>query len=212
MVLAYALAIIADRARALLASLALAAIVICLALPGSTADIGFQLSFVSVLAIVLGMRRFAQWWRRRIAMHDVAEQRSGAEHTFGWMPRAGAAIAGYVAVSFWALMGVAPLTAYHFNQFSTVGVIANSVVVPIMAIGGVICGLTACAIGIVAPALGAPLLVAAGWSLAAGTWLAGWFARWPGAYFRIFTPTPLEVAIAYGFLLLWLTGPIEHAP
>ena len=76
MVLAYALAVIADRARALLASLALAAIVICLALPGSTADIGFQLSFASVLAIVLGMRRFAPWWRRRIGIHDPAERTS----------------------------------------------------------------------------------------------------------------------------------------
>jgi competence protein ComEC len=210
MVLAYTMAIVADRARALLASLALAAIVICVALPGSTADIGFQLSFVSVLAIVLGMRRFAPWWRRRFATHDTAQHAPGAEHTHAWMRRAGAAVAGYVAVSFWALMGVAPLTAYHFNQFSAVGVIANSVVVPIMAIGGVICGLTACAIGMVAPAVGAPLLIAAGWSLGAGTWLAGWFARWPGAYFRIFTPTPLEIAIVYGFLLLWLTAPIER--
>ncbi len=204
MVLAYALAVIADRARALLASLALAAIVICLTLPGSTADIGFQLSFVSVLAIALGMRRFAAWWRRRIGMHD------SKEYAPALIVRGGAAIAGYAAVSFWALMGVAPLTAYHFNQFSAVGVIANSVVVPIMAIGGVVCGLAACALGLAAPALGAPLLVAAGWSLGAGTWLAGWFARWPAAYFRVFTPTALEIAIAYGFLLLWLTKPIER--
>ena len=210
MVLAYALAVIADRARALLASLALAAIVICLALPGSTADIGFQLSFAAVLVIVLGMRRFAAWWRRRIGIHDAAGRKPGTKHTPQWLPRAGTAIAAYVAVSFWALMGVAPLTAYHFNQFSAVGVIANSVVVPIMAIGGVICGLTACAIGMIAPALGAPLLIVAGWSLAAGTYLAGWFVRWPAAYFRIFTPTPLEIAIVYGFLLLWLTRPIER--
>jgi competence protein ComEC len=211
MVLAYTMAIVADRARALLASLALAAIVICLVLPGSTADIGFQLSFVSVLAIVLGMRRFAPWWERRFATRDAAERRSGAERGPGWMARVAAALAGYVAVSFWALIGVAPLTAYHFNQFSAVGVLANSVVVPIMAIGGVIGGLTACAIGMFAPALGAPLLIAAGWSLTAGTWLAGWFARWPWAYFRTFTPTPLEIAIAYGFLLLWLTAPVEHS-
>jgi competence protein ComEC len=204
MVLAYALAVIADRARALLASLALAAIVICLALPGSTADIGFQLSFASVLAIVLGMRRFAPWWRRRVGTNDTAE------HTSRRLPRAVAAIAAYLAVSFWALIGVAPLTAYHFNQFSAIGVIANSVVVPIMAIGGVICGLSACAIGMIAPAEGAPLLIGAGWSLAAGTWLAGWFARWPAAYFTIFTPTPLEIAIVYGLLLLWLTAPIER--
>ncbi|MGZ3511053.1 MAG: DNA internalization-related competence protein ComEC/Rec2 [Candidatus Binataceae bacterium] len=206
MVLAYTLAVIADRARALLASLALAAIVICLALPGSTADIGFQLSFASVLAIVLGMRRFAPWWQRRFGIDEPGG------HAPSRVPRAAAAIAGYGAVSFWALMGVAPLTAYHFNQFSAVGVIANSVVVPIMALGGVVCGLTACAIGMVAPAVGAPLLCAAGWSLAAGTWLAGWFVRWPAAYFRIFTPTPIEIAIVYGLLLLWLTRPIERAP
>jgi len=80
-----------------------------------------------------------------------------------------------------------------------------------MAVGGVILGLTACAIGLIAPALGAPLLIAAGWSLAVGTWLAGWFARWPGAWFRIFTPSLLEIAIIYGLLLLWLTRPIEPA-
>ena len=141
MVLAYALAVIADGARALLASLVLAAILICLAMPGSTADIGFQLSFASVLAIVLGMRRFAPWWRRRFSSPD-------SDHMPSLLPRIAAAIAGHVAVSFWALLGVAPLTAYHFNQFSTVGVIANSIVVPVMALGGVVCGLAACAIGL----------------------------------------------------------------
>jgi ComEC/Rec2-related protein len=44
MVLAYAVAILIDRSRELLASVALAALIICFALPGSTADIGFQLS------------------------------------------------------------------------------------------------------------------------------------------------------------------------
>src|SRR5262249_11186391 len=157
--------------------------------------------FTSVLAIVLGMHRFAPWWRRRVEAHDPAERAPSR------MQRAAAAIAGYVAVSFWAMVGVTPLTACHFNQFSTIGVIANSIVVPIMAIGGVICGPIACAIGMVAPAVGAPLLIAAGWSLEAGTYLAGWFARWPAAWFRVFTPTPLEIAIVYGLLLLWLTRP-----
>jgi competence protein ComEC len=206
MVLAYALAILVDRARALLASLGLAAIVICIAMPGSTADIGFQLSFVSVLAIVLGMRRFAPWWRGRFAV------RSPAEHTPSRMGRVGAAAAGYVAVSFWALLGVAPLTARHFNQFSVVGIVANAICVPIIAIGGVICGLVGCAIGMTAPSLGGPILVVAGWSLAAGTWLAGWFARWPAAYFRIFTPTALEIILAYSIILLWLTRELTRDP
>src|SRR5208282_601700 len=65
MVLAYMLAVMIDRSREAIAPLALAAIVICVALPGSTADIGFQLSFASVIAIVLGMRRFTAWFARR---------------------------------------------------------------------------------------------------------------------------------------------------
>jgi competence protein ComEC len=202
MVLAYTAAVIADRSREVLASLALAAIIICLAMPGSTADIGFQLSFVAVFAIVLGMRRFAAWWRRR---NELRGNIGAIRH---WIIRVAAFAGGYVAVSFWALLGVAPLTAYHFNQFSVVGLVANSVVVPVMALGGVVCGLAACAIGLFAPALGAPLLHVAGWALWLGTLLAGWFVRWPYAYFRTFTPTPLEIAVAYGWLMLWLVRPL----
>ena len=205
MVLAYTLAVIADRSRALLASLALAAIVICLALPGL--DRGHRFSalvrlgardrardapFRAVVAAAIRSTRP----RRSIRPANIA--RRGGDRGLRRRLVLGA-------------VGVAPLTAYHFNQFSAVGVIANSVVVPIIAVGGVIVGLIACAVGMIAPALGAPLLIVAGWSLAVGTWLAGWFVRWPAAYFRIFTPTPLEIVVVYGFLLLWLTRPIERS-
>ena len=126
MVLSYVAAVMLDRTHEVMASLALAAMVICLLLPGSTADIGFQLSFVSVLAIVLGMRRYEAWWRsyrERTKLFPRRMQR---------LAQIAAGVGGYVAVSFWALAGTAALTAYHFNQFSTVGIIANAVVVPIM--------------------------------------------------------------------------------
>ena len=149
MVLSYAAAVMLDRSREVLASLAAAAIVICLWLPGSTADIGFQLSFASVLAIVLGMRRYKAWWRRN------------RERVDAWSPdlqrlaRVTAAVGGYVAVSFWALIGTAALTAYHFNQFSTVGIAANAVVVPIMAGGGAVGGLCGALLSVMSPSGGA---------------------------------------------------------
>ena len=62
MVLCYVGAVLADRGREIVASLALAALIICFALPGSSMDIGFQLSFVAVLGIVLGMGRYRAWW------------------------------------------------------------------------------------------------------------------------------------------------------
>ena len=121
MVLAYMMAVTIDRSSEAIASLALAAIVICVALPGSTADIGFQLSFVSVIAIVLGMRRFAAWFAAPQAPRRLAGEPSSHGWTFAEFA------AGYLAVSFWAMVGTAPLTAFHFNQFAIVGLVANAV-------------------------------------------------------------------------------------
>lgn len=201
MVLAYAVAILIDRSRELLASLALAALIICFALPGSTADIGFQLSFASVLVILVGMRRFAAWWRMRMRP-KTTEAGVSRGHAVA------EAIAGYVAVSFWALIGTAPLTAFHFNQFSLVGLIANAVVVPIMGFGAVICGLAAAALSFVSPTGARPILLLAGTLAGAGSWLAGWFEGWPLAWTRIFTPTIFEITIAYGFIAIWCARPL----
>ncbi len=205
MVLAYLFAVMIDRAREVAASLALAALVICLVIPGSTADIGFQLSFVSVIAIVLGMRRFARWQDRRRAVSGLALVPDSIGR------RAAMVILGYCAVSFWAMLGTAPLTAYHFNQFAIVGVVANAVVVPVMGFAGVILGLAASATSFVCPPAARTILWVAGQFLAAGTWLARWFVAWPLAWTRIFTPTIPELAIAYGFLALWLCRPHPEA-
>ncbi len=202
MVLAYMLAVAIDRSREAIASLALAAIVICIALPGSTADIGFQLSFASVIAIVLGMRRFAAWFARRKRLGLLRGEPSSRR----W--RYIEAVTAYLAVSFWAMAGTAPLTAYHFNQFAIVGIVANAVVVPIMALGATISGLVAAAVSLFSEPAARPILLFGASALAAGNWLAEWFMNWPMAWFRIFTPTMLEVAIAYAFLSIWLLAPL----
>ena len=203
MVLSYALAIMIDRSRELISSLALAALIICLALPASTADIGFQLSFASVLVILLGMRRFAAWWRWRY-MNPLAPPAQRSR-----LNVAAEVIVGYLAVSFWALLGTAPLTAFHFNQFSMVGLIANAVVVPIMGFGVVTCGLLAAALSFVSTPLARGPLWIAGQLAVAGTSLAGWFVAWPLAWERVFTPTVVELMIVYGGLLWWLIAPLK---
>ena len=126
---AYAGAVMIAPSPALVLGLAPSALIICIALPASTADIGFQLSFAAVLAILLGMRRFTAWWRWRYK-NPLAPPADRSR-----LNLAAEVIAGYVAVSFWAMLGTAPLTAFHFNQFSLVGLIANAVVVPIIVLG-----------------------------------------------------------------------------
>jgi competence protein ComEC len=205
MVLAYMLAVAIDRSREAIGSLALAAIVICVALPGSTADIGFQLSFASVIAIVLGMRRFAAWFARRKRVGMLRGEPSLPRWRLIEAPT------GYLAVSFWAMLGTAPLTAYHFNQFAIVGIVANALVVPIMAFGATVSGLVAAALSFVSEPAARPVLLFGASALAAGNWLAGWFVDWPMAWFRIFTPTILELSIAYAFLAIWLLAPLAVA-
>ena len=104
MVLAYMGAIMLDRARELMASLVLAALVICFVMPGSTADIGFQLSFFAVGAILLGMRRFSAWWHWRYVPI--------ADHEPGVRLRLSEWATSYGALSFWAMIGTAPLPPF----------------------------------------------------------------------------------------------------
>src|SRR5947199_74302 len=93
MVVVAVLAGLAGRRVDVLRSLAVAAVVLALAWPGAPLEISFQLSFVSVLAIVLGARRFGP-------------QAPGG----GWRARLRAA----ALVSPSALAGTAPPTAFHF--------------------------------------------------------------------------------------------------
>ncbi len=202
MVLAYMLALLIDRPREAIASLALAAIVICVAIPGSTADIGFQLSFASVIAIVIGMRRFASWIARRKRLGRLPAEPTARLWTYAEM------ILGYCAVSFWAMLGTAPLTAFHFNQFAIVGMVANAVVVPIMAFGATVSGLIAAVMSFFSEPIARAILLLGGKALELGNWFAESFVDWPLAWFRTFTPTALELGIAYGFLMLWLLAPL----
>lgn len=204
MVLCYVGAVLADRSREVLASLALAALIICVAMPGSSADIGFQLSFVAVIGIMLGMRHYAAWWER------VRERTRGGRGEF--LYAAGAALAGYLAVSFFALIVTAPLTAFYFNQFSVIGLIANSIVVPVMALGGMVLGLAAAALSFIWMPAAGTILHAAGAALGLGNRLAELFVSLPGAWMRIFTPSRLELALVYGLLGLWLCVPINPLP
>lgn len=203
MVLCYVGAVLADRSREVMASLALAALIVCLALPGSSMDIGFQLSFAAVLGILLGMRHYSAWWER------WRERISGGRGEILYL--GGGALIGYLAVSFFALLATAPLTARYFNQFSLVGLIANPVVVPVMALGGVVIGLFAAALSFFCRPLAGLLLHCAGWSLAVGNRLAETFLHLPGAWVRVFTPTLLELVLAYGLLGLWLCRPIRQS-
>lgn len=192
MVLVYLCAILLDRQEEVFRSLALAALLISLLWPGAVLDISFQLSFLSVLSILLGMKQFTRWWetwkeKNQLALHP-------------WRARILYWLATYIAVSLYALLGTAPLTAFHFHQVSLAGVFANLLIVPLLGSGAVLCGLLAAMLLFLHPLCAAPFLFCAGVLTSVGVWLTQRISAWSFAAFHVVTPTALELLLLYGCL------------
>jgi competence protein ComEC len=192
MVLVYLCAILLDRRDEVYRSLALAALLISLLWPGAVLDISFQLSFLSVLSIVLGMKRFSKWWEEGKTQR-LSPLPPWRERLYYWS-------ASYLVVSFCALLGSAPLTAFHFNQVSIAGLLANLLIVPLLGSGAVILGLSAAALLFFLPSLAALVLACAGLITQAGVWLTHLIGSWSLASFSVVTPTILELFLLYGCL------------
>jgi len=179
MVVAAVLAGLSGRRADVLRSLALAALVLALAWPGAPLEISFQLSFVSVLAIVLGVGRFGP--------------RGGGG---GWRERLRAA----ALVSPSALAGTAPLTALHFHQVSLVAVVANPIAVPIFGSIVVVVGLAGALVEPLAPAAARALFRVAGLVLRPGIALVSWLAAPGWAAVDVPIPSLVELGLLYGAL------------
>ncbi len=116
-------------------SLCLAAIIILSINPRQLFDIGFQLSFVSVLVIVYLYPRIKAYLK--VDSLKIASFRFFVE-------------GGIVSVSAW--LGTAGFIAYYFKIISPITVIANIFIVPLASLI-TLCGISLIIIGFVCPAL-----------------------------------------------------------
>jgi competence protein ComEC len=112
-----------------LSSIALAALLILVAVPGQAMDVGFLLSFVVVLVLMILYPRLERVWRPwvepdplRVAPENVWRVRG--RHVCRY-------ILSLVALSGCATVGSIPLMAYYFEQFTPIGILANVWVVPL---------------------------------------------------------------------------------
>ena len=99
-----------SRGRASLNVLAFAAIVMLIVEPQTLFEVGFQMSFAAVFAILLFMPLFERLWQPRQLLLRLL-----------W---------GSVIMSTVAQLGVGPLIAYYFGRFSTCFILTNFIVVP----------------------------------------------------------------------------------
>lgn len=192
MIVVYLFAVLLGRHEEVYRSLALAALLISILWPGAVLDISFQLSFLSVLSLVLGMKQFTAW-RERQSSRQPTIRRSWQERLRYWFTAS-------LVVSFSALLGTAPLTAFHFNQVPVVGFVTNLLVIPLLGSGAVLLGLLAATVFFLHSGLATLLLFCAGFVTQMGVWLTQTIGAWPWAALSVVTPTLLELFLFYGCL------------
>lgn len=181
MISIFALFSVMGRRRSPVNLLCFTAIVMLLVNPASLYDIGFQLSFVAVLSILL--------WTPLVEC--FLPDNYLASH------RAQAYLFGMVEVSLAAQIGVAPLIAFHFGRFSTYFLLTNFLVMPAatMILYGAL-------VVLVIPGLGPVLLAMVGILNKA----LGWLSQMPYASIDGLHPSVLQICLLYiGVVTLYWT-------
>ncbi len=110
----YALLSLGYRDRLSLNALAFTAIVVLVVSPYTLFDVGFQMSYLAVLSILIWMPVVEGWVRA-----DVLQR----HRWLRWLW-------GLLTLSVAAQLGVAPLIAYYFGRFSTWFLLTNLVAIP----------------------------------------------------------------------------------
>ena len=189
----YQLAVLLDRDEEVFASLTLAALLIALVWPGVVADISFQLSFLAVLFIVWGMRKFHEWLppKRR---DELPQERS-------WIKARLRQASMHLAVPLLATLGTGPLIAHYFGHLSLAGFVANPLIVPLVGFVVVPLGLIIGFLAVVAPEAAILCAAAAEKLVALTAWLVQLFAHLPLANIGVPAPNAFEIALLYGLLI-----------
>ena len=189
----YELAVMLDREEEVFASLTLAALLIALVWPGVIADISFQLSFLAVLFIVWGMRKFHDWFP--VSKSDELPQERS------WVKARLRQAGMHFAVPLLATLGTGPLIAHYFGHLSLAGFIANPLIVPLVGFVVVPLGLVIGFLAVLAPELASYLVWLAEKLSLLTTRLVDIFAHLPFANFAVPSPNALEVIGLYTLLL-----------
>ena len=194
----YSLMTLSGRGRSPLNTLSLAALVILLVQPFALYDIGFQLSFLAVLSLVLFYRKLAGWLPSFVKSNIVLRP-----------------VADIAVVALAAQIGTAPLVAFYFGRFSCCFLLANYIVTP-CAFLILSCGLLSLLL-IPFPLLQGftmqVLLQVVGWQNAALVWLSSFsWASIDGIHLSVLQVISIYVVITALSLLVRQLGKIKAVP
>ncbi|HAH19386.1 MAG: hypothetical protein A2Y00_09680 [Omnitrophica WOR_2 bacterium GWF2_43_52] len=171
-----------ERESQITNSLGLAALIILGANPLQLFDIGFQLSFVSVLGIVLLSGRIESFLGAR--GNPVPERPSAVNRLTKTAMQVKKWSINCFSVSLAAWFVTAGAIAYYFRIVSPITVLANLIIVPytsLIIVLGFSLGLSA----LIFPAIAAPIAATTNYSLGFLLKITHWLSSIPGAYFYL---------------------------
>lgn len=161
-------------------SLSLAAFLMLIYNPEWLYDVGFQLSFVAVLGIILLQPRiFALWNMQNRGMR------------YAW---------GLLTVSTAAQIATAPLVIYYFSRFATHFLLTNLLVIPLVTV--IIYGAVLMLLTFVVPGLHQLVATILQFLVKALNTIIRWVEQLPYASIDSLWLTPIAVLVIYLFLLL----------
>ncbi|CAG0961395.1 ComE operon protein 3 [Anaerolineae bacterium] len=172
--------------------------------PNTLFDIGFQLSFVATLGLMIYARPFAnvtEQWLTRLFSNATARQVVGV-------------LNDAVLVTLAAQVATLPLLVFYFRQLSIVSLIVNPLVLPAQT-GVMVFGLLALGGGLIAIPVGQVLGWLAWVFLAWTLGVIGIFASMPNAAIPMDYVSPIWIAAYYAILLgatWYLKRPSDQRP
>ena len=193
MVITFLLSILLDRERNLLHTLALAAFLILLFSPPSLFDVSFQLSFLAVLSILYLVPRLLQEFKQEEI--SLLLKTPWKNNIFKYM-RLSLLVTGV------AILGTAPLVAFHFNRSAPIGFLTNLFVIPWVGFLIVPLSLTASIFSFFFLPLATLLINLNGFITLILLKVLAFFASLPFASFFVSTPTVFEIFLFYFLLFL----------
>ncbi len=186
------LAVILDRPALALRNVVLAAALILVLFPESLFDVGFQMSFAAVVAL--------------ISVYEALRGRGALFLRRGPVTRFALFMGGIVLSTLIASVAVAPFAAYYFHKSQQYSVLANLVAIPICDL--IVMPAALAALLLMPLGLEAPPLWVMGWGVDVMLWTAERVAALPGAILRIpAMPTAAFLLMIAGglWLSLWQT-------
>lgn len=195
MIFALYACILLPRQRDIYNTMALAAFVILIISPASIFNVSFQLSFASVFFIVYLSSLLLSVLSKK--SEDIPQKTLP-----GYRQRILKLMILSLVVSAAAVVGTAPIVAYHFNQITLAGILANLIIIPLIGFVALPLGLLSAGTLPISNGLAELLIHTGGLIIQVSLPIIKFFSNLPLGSFRVSTPTQPEVLLFYSLIFL----------